>query len=486
MDSSAQYHILKVQHPHPPPLEEQIVPKKKKKIMTLSSSSSSFMKLEEEKTKNDNDAVGPTLLPLDVLTNCVLPYVSDRKTWNNMASTCHEIQNRMKQSTIPPPWPSKLSLPKPLGFGSITAIGFASHDASFSSTNSNASRRKLMACGTMSRIDIFDSHRGHLYKICNQLHGTIRSIDFVTTRSSNHTLLAACSSASNPKIWTILINTDHKQGESITTINNCIEIPMKELCGSLAVHIQFAPGGQSLMCISQCNTLWTYDLRSKQFHRSYSLGISRWFSKLMAIHVVAQPRPRRYSNTTKSSSPKLTVATTGAVLKLVTLDASSNTTTTNNNNNQNNEQTLNYSADVIHHFAFSSNGQYAIAGGDHGIVQLWKNIDNNNKAAEPTAIRLRGLTSHVVSVSFSTDNKYVAAVGMAGAIKVWNVQSASLQNAHPVASLYDPSPSLIHNNSFPPSGINQIKFTPDGNMLAATGNDGSIRFWSRDAWDRQC
>jgi WD40 repeat protein len=199
----------------------------------------------------------------------------------------------------------------------------------------------------------------------------------------------------------------------------------------------------------------------------------------MAVHhVVPQPDgdddDDDDGNFVDSSSQKLTIATTGAVLKLVTLDTTMDTT------DDHDEQTLNYSADVIHHFSFSSNGQHAIAGGDHGIVQLWKNIHND----ELTSIRLRGMVTHVVSVSFSTDSKYVAAVGMAGAIKVWNVQTASLQQVHPVATSYDPF-RTNSNNILIPSGIGQIKFTPDGTMLAATGNDGSIRFWSRDSWDRQ-
>jgi WD40 repeat protein len=205
----------------------------------------------------------------------------------------------------------------------------------------------------------------------------------------------------------------------------------------------------------------------------------------MAVHhVVPQPDgddDDDDGNIVDSSSQKLTVATTGAVLKLVTLDTTMDTT------DDHDEQALNYSADVIHHFAFSSNGQHAIAGGDHGIIQLWKNIHNNlddDDAGELTSIRLRGMATHVVSVSFSTDSKYVAAVGMAGAIKVWNVQTASLQKVRPVATSYDPF-RANSNNIVVPSGIGHIKFTPDGTMLAATGNDGSIRFWSRDAWDRQ-
>eukprot|EP00539_Tryblionella_compressa_P016462 CAMPEP_0178836068 /NCGR_PEP_ID=MMETSP0746-20121128/11974_1 /TAXON_ID=913974 /ORGANISM="Nitzschia punctata, Strain CCMP561" /LENGTH=446 /DNA_ID=CAMNT_0020498707 /DNA_START=186 /DNA_END=1523 /DNA_ORIENTATION=+ len=426
-------------------------------------------------------------MPMELLIDSVLPYVSDRATWNSVALTRHEVRDGMihNASHCKWPWPERIRLPKPLGFGSITAIEFSP-----SST--------MMACGTMSRIDVYDACHGHLCQLQNRLHGTIKSIAFSPSYDDNDDdeddnricgydaprLMAASSTDSNPRVWQTQSFYNQDNGEGINTVsdfrrrrhNNGIELRLKEAGGGMATKLQFSPNGRYLLCTTQSNELWACNIATGQFCQAFSLGVSRWFSRLMAVTVHPQ-------------TGAVMVATSSAVLKLVHLLKRSENSDDRTSDGTTN-RILDHSADTLTCFSFSPCGSHAVAGGNYGFLKLWKNIrmtgsnsdsiGNRNMMGDDSpeendAIRLRGLTSHVNSVAFSCDGQWVAASGMSGAVKVWNVPLACSNSVYPVASLFDPSTSK--NDTFTPIGVNTIAFTPDGNMLAATGNDGSIRFW---------
>ena len=104
--------------------------------------------------------------------------------------------------------------------------------------------------------------------------------------------------------------------------------------------------------------------------------------------------------------------------------------------------------------AFSHDGQLLAAGDasdGRGTVKVW---DVKSKQVVAT---LEDDLVVVRSVTFSSDDRYLASSHYNGEVKVWNVSDWELLRAMPAGD-YD------------------IAFSPDGNMIAGTGN-GSVNLW---------
>jgi WD40 repeat protein len=284
-----------------------------------------------------------------------------------------------------------------------------------------------------------------------------------------------------------------------------VEIKFGQACETPAIHVAFSPNGEYVLFVSERNEVLSYHIRTGRFCRLSSWGGRRFISSTVDLHVHPQ------------TGPLLLAAFngTGIFLKLVRFlqQSEGNGTEGNDEENMRRDRILNIafsnrgSFNRINDFRLSHCSQHAVAGGVHGYVQLWKNIqidtavNNDNstlpEAIQPTmeSIQLHGPSSHVISVAFSPDGEWVAAAEMAGTIKVWHVPTSSALHVHPKASLCDTSYCKLESAAsinvsaesttlptLQPTCINTIRFTPDSAMLAATGNDGTIRFWCRQSW----
>jgi WD40 repeat protein len=118
-------------------------------------------------------------------------------------------------------------------------------------------------------------------------------------------------------------------------------------------------------------------------------------------------------------------------------------------------RTLKKHAGWITAISFSSDGRYAVSGGDDQTVQLWE---------VATGRYIHTFTGHsgsINAVALSDDGKRVLSGSSTGEIKLWD---AATGKAGP------PLPKQA-------GGITSLAFSPGGNHLVATGNDVAMRLW---------
>ncbi|MBI4825728.1 MAG: WD40 repeat domain-containing protein [Nitrospirae bacterium] len=132
------------------------------------------------------------------------------------------------------------------------------------------------------------------------------------------------------------------------------------------------------------------------------------------------------------------------------------------------------SGDVIKNFnnewnikkaVFSNNGKYALSIQKYDSPMLW---DINSGKLIKTFTRQKGLLAYLFKSSgawicgdLSPQAKYVAAGSSDGVIRIWGVESEK--------ELW----SIDAHNE----GVNDIVFSPDGNLVLSTGNDGKVNLW---------
>src|SRR5262249_47860519 len=111
--------------------------------------------------------------------------------------------------------------------------------------------------------------------------------------------------------------------------------------------------------------------------------------------------------------------------------------------------------------AFSSDGQMIITGETifmhdkpTGVVNLWKS-DGTQK--------LEGLSSVIMSVACSPDNRLIVAGGWWGAWGLWKSDGTVVKVTR------------AHNGS-----LNAVDFSPDSEMFITAGNDGRAILWNRE------
>ena len=107
--------------------------------------------------------------------------------------------------------------------------------------------------------------------------------------------------------------------------------------------------------------------------------------------------------------------------------------------------------------AFSSDGQLLAVGENVGegpaSVKVW------DVQRQQVVVRLTANPKSVKSIKFSFDNRYMAASGWNGHLKVWGVSNWELLHTIPNIGHYD------------------IAFSPDGKMLAGTNGNGYVSLW---------
>jgi WD40 repeat protein len=104
--------------------------------------------------------------------------------------------------------------------------------------------------------------------------------------------------------------------------------------------------------------------------------------------------------------------------------------------------------------AFSPDGEF-LAGGGNGEVDVWETQRWTLTNA------LTGYDDTVTSVSFSSDNRTVAAASEVGKLRVWDGPSGKLKNT-----------ISAHGGA-----VTSIFFTSSGKTIISGGRDGTIAFW---------
>jgi len=134
----------------------------------------------------------------------------------------------------------------------------------------------------------------------------------------------------------------------------------------------------------------------------------------------------------------------------------------------------------VYKIAFSANGKRVVALGNDGVIRIWDLWgDHQNPLQELDAYTKSKPEvkngSDPGRIAVSPDTRYIAVVNKNGVIDLWD---SLLNSQGPVHSL--PYLSQIVNLSNPGYGgdiqvnvVNQVRFSPDGSMLAAIGDVGS-------------
>eukprot|EP00529_Nitzschia_sp_RCC80_P010400 CAMPEP_0113467404 /NCGR_PEP_ID=MMETSP0014_2-20120614/14797_1 /TAXON_ID=2857 /ORGANISM="Nitzschia sp." /LENGTH=785 /DNA_ID=CAMNT_0000359711 /DNA_START=139 /DNA_END=2496 /DNA_ORIENTATION=- /assembly_acc=CAM_ASM_000159 len=228
-----------------------------------------------------------------------------------------------------------------------------------------------------------------------------------------------------------------------------------------------------LWFITQDNTLWNCDVETGECSRTLYWGPRRWFCKLLTVigrkqqlqhqekEEEEEHKPQSASDgygpdldrdvggsqNTKHSSPETntfwSIVKFEGCLKLVQCRPGQHAHGQAISSSSSSSSSSRPSSVILHdhadacgmkYFDFSPCRQHLVAGGDHGLVQVWFNVVPSDDRSLPasssskssftpamTKHRLSGLQAAVKSVTFSPDGQLLAALDAIGIIMIWRV-----------------------------------------------------------------
>ncbi len=151
----------------------------------------------------------------------------------------------------------------------------------------------------------------------------------------------------------------------------------------------------------------------------------------------------------------------------------------------------------VNSLSFSRDGALLATGSTDGTVRVWSFPQGNCLHVLPKQM----------TGQFSPDGKHLATISAKGRIVLWDAKSGNEIKTFPAfdkritalaftsdaATLLVGGTGLIHRISIPEGEkvgelaghkhvVACLRLTPDGNLLASTGADGTVRLWSTKDW----
>lgn len=270
------------------------------------------------------------------------------------------------------------------------------------------------AAGTIG-IWIYDAHSGKEIDLLTLNTDGIAAIAF----SPNNQLLASEGKDNTILLW------DLKNGEQIRTFSGHQDI---------VKTIAFSPDGKTIASGSDDETIRIWDVSTGELRFTFA-GHANEVSEVMYL----KDGEMLLSYGRSEGTIHLWNANTGEYIR-----------------------TFSGHTGNLTSIASSPDGKTIAGGSDVGTIHLWEPHTGELKTTIVNATGCVGVDDLVVSVVFSPDGTTLVSINADNdIIQFWNVFNGE----------------KINTISSPPASTDNAIFSPNGNTLASTGSDGTVRFW---------